>query len=103
MTAPRWLRETKEGLTLAVQAQPNAKVSQVVGEHGEALKIKIASPPVDGAANAALTSFLAARLGLKARDVELLRGASGRQKVFLIRGISLDDASRRLRPSISQD
>lgn len=96
---PPWLREVDGGVTIAVAAQPSAKKSEVVGLHGDALKIKVASPPVDGAANEALCAFLAERLGVRARDVSLLRGATSRQKVFEIKGVTAEQASARLAPA----
>lgn len=95
---PPWLRVTADGVTVTVAAQPNARHSEVVGLHGAALKIKVASPPVDGAANAALLAFLAESLGLKARDVSLLKGAASRQKVVEIRGVTPDLVVSRLAP-----
>lgn len=97
-TLPTWLRVVDGGVTVAVAAQPSAKKSEVVGVHGEALKIKVASPPVDGAANAALLAFLATKLGVKQREVTLVRGASSRQKVVEIKGVTPAEAAARLAP-----
>ena len=95
---PAWLRVTASGITVAVAAQPNARRSEIVGCHGDALKIKVASPPVEGAANEALVRFLADKLGIKQRDVLLLRGPSSRQKVFEIRGVTPETAEACLAP-----
>ena len=88
--APVWLRRAEGRATLAVHVQPGAKKSGVVGEHGDALKIRLAAPPVDGKANAALIAWAAAALGVPRSQVELLHGASGRQKVL---GVRFDDAA----------
>jgi uncharacterized protein (TIGR00251 family) len=98
MSAALWLRQTDEGLTIALQIQPGAKRTEVVGAHGDALKIKVQAPPVDGAANEALLAFLAKALGVKARDVKLLRGATSRQKVVLVTGVTPAAAALALQP-----
>jgi uncharacterized protein len=69
---------------LAVRVQPRAARGHVVGRHGDALKVQVAAPPVDGAANAALIVVLAAWLGLPRRDLRLVHGARGRDKVVAI-------------------
>jgi uncharacterized protein (TIGR00251 family) len=80
-----------EGATLAVRAQPNAKKNAVVGEQAGALKVAVTAPPEDGRANAALVEVLRDWLGLKRSQVELAGGATSRNKVFLIRGLTPDE------------
>lgn len=63
-----------------VSVSPNAKKTEIVGWHDGALRIRLAAPPVDGAANEALRKWLARELGIPQSGVELLRGASGRRK-----------------------
>ena len=63
---------------------PNAKRTEVVGLHDGALRVRLAAPPVDGKANDALTTWVAQRLGLPRRAVQLLRGASSRSKQLLV-------------------
>ena len=65
---------------LSVSVQPHARRTEVVGLHDGALRIKLAAPPVDGQANAALTAWLAQELGLAKRAVRLRRGAASRHK-----------------------
>ncbi|MQY51448.1 DUF167 domain-containing protein [Rhodocyclus gracilis] len=65
---------------LTLHIQPGAKKSEVAGEHGDALKIRLAAPPVDGRANAALLDFLAARLALPKAALTLKSGQSSRRK-----------------------
>jgi uncharacterized protein len=65
-------------LTLSVQ--PNARKTELVGLHEGALRVKLAAPPIDGQANAALTAWLAKELGLAKRAVQLRRGAAARHK-----------------------
>jgi uncharacterized protein (TIGR00251 family) len=85
--------------TLAVKAVPNAPRSAVVGWLGDALKIKIHAPALDGRANEALCEFLAAELGLPKRAVSLAHGDKSRQKLVRIAGLTLAEVQSRLRLS----
>lgn len=69
-------------LKLAVHATPGARRTEAAGAHGEALRVRLAAPPVDGKANAALIAWAAAAFGLRKADVELLSGAAARQKLL---------------------
>lgn len=73
-------------LVLRVHVQPGAKRTEVAGIHGDRLKIRLGAPPVDGKANALLIAFLAGEFGVQQRSVELLSGASSRQKTLRIVG-----------------
>jgi uncharacterized protein (TIGR00251 family) len=70
-----------------VHVQPRASVTEIVGWHGEAIKIRLAAPPVDGAANEELVRFLAGRLALPRASIVLASGASGRAKRLEIAGL----------------
>jgi uncharacterized protein (TIGR00251 family) len=87
------IRETAEGVTLAVRAQPGAKKTAIAGIYGEGaaaqLKIAVHAPPIEGRANQALVAFLAELFSLPRRDVVLLSGETNRSKVFLLRAIEL--------------
>lgn len=83
------------GCTLSIKAIPNAPRSEVVGWLGDALKVKIKAPPVEGRANEALCEFLADTLGVPRRGVRVLRGDTSRLKVVRIEG--LDEATVRTR------
>jgi uncharacterized protein (TIGR00251 family) len=72
-------------MRLSVLVQPRASRNAIVGWHGEALKVALCAPPVDGEANAALLAFLAQALGLKKAQVRLVQGHSSRRK-----GVDLD-------------
>ena len=82
--------------TLAVKAQPNAPRTEVVGWLGDAVKIKLHAPPLEGRANAALCDFLAERLALPRRAVTLLRGDTSRAKLVRIAGLDLAAVRTRL-------
>ena len=79
-------RDTLDGVLLTVHVQPGAAGSEYAGLHGDALKFRIAAPPVEGAANAALCAFLAALCGLPTSAVRVKRGATGRRKQVHIKG-----------------
>jgi len=82
--------------TLAIKAIPNAPRSEIVGWLGEALKVKVHAPPVEGRANEALCEFLAATLGLPRRAVSVRRGDTSRQKLVQIDGLTLAEVRARL-------
>lgn len=79
---PSWLQARAASVTLTLHIQPGAKKTEVVGLHGDALKIRLAAPPVDGKANAALMDFLADRLGIPRSAVHLKSGQTSRRKVI---------------------
>lgn len=81
---------------LEIKAVPNAPKSELVGWLGEALKVKVHAPPVEGKANEELCSFLAETLGLPKRAVQLDRGASSRKKIVMIEGLALAEVVQRL-------
>jgi len=82
-TGPAWLSGQPSRWVIAVRAQPGARRSEVVGEHGSCLKIRIDAPPIEGRANEALLHWIAERLGLRHAQVTLLGGASSRDKRVL--------------------
>ena len=77
-----WCHRHAGILRMAVHVQPGARVSTVIGEIGDALKIRLHAPPVDGKANAALIAFVAGKLGIRQRDVRIVRGQTNRQKLL---------------------
>lgn len=82
-----WLVADGRGVTLRLHIQPGAKKTEVAGPHGEALKIRLAAPPVDGKANAGLIEFLADRLGVAKASVSLVSGESSRAKRVRVEGV----------------
>lgn len=89
-----YLKTQADGsLLLRVHAQPRAAKSEIAGLMGEALKIRLAAPPVDGKANRALVAFLAETLNLPKSAVSLKSGETGREKLLVLHGI--DEASVR--------
>ena len=82
--------------SLLVHVQPRARQTEIVGWHGNAIKIRVAAPPVEGAANEELLRFLAERLALPAASVRLAAGRSGRRKRVQILGLDQATAMGRL-------
>ncbi len=81
---------------LAIKAIPNAPRTAVAGWLGEALKVKVHAPPLDGRANEELCDFLAETLQLPRRAVTVVLGQTARQKVVQIDGLTLDEVKTRL-------
>ncbi|HYY35643.1 MAG TPA: DUF167 domain-containing protein [Candidatus Binatia bacterium] len=82
--------------TIRVHVIPNAKVDKVVGKHGDAIKIKLRAPAVEGKANTALRGLLAEKLRIPQRAIVTERGEKARDKVIRIDGLSEEDIRRRL-------
>jgi len=80
---------------VSVHVQPRATRSEIVGVHGTALKVRLQAPPVDGAANEALVTLLAERLGVARRSVRVIAGATSRSKTVEVDGTT-EDAVRAL-------
>ncbi len=93
-----WLHSENNGeaVLLSLHIQPGAKKTAVVGLHGEALKIRLAAPPVDGKANQALVEFLAASLRVTKSRIDLVSGVSSRTKRIRITGVTAAAVRRSL-------
>ncbi|MGA8146087.1 MAG: DUF167 domain-containing protein [Gallionellaceae bacterium] len=85
-----WYRSQDGVITLTLHVQPGARRSEVAGLHGEALKIRLAAPPIDGRANEALLRFIADVLEVPLRNVELRQGAQSRHKTVQVTGSRID-------------
>lgn len=85
-----WLQAQGEGAVLTLHIQPGAKKTEVAGIHGDALKIRLAAPPVDGKANEALLAFVAQSLSLAKRNVVLLSGQTSRSKRVGVSGLAVE-------------
>ena len=84
------------GCTLELKVIPNAPRDEIAGWVGDALKVKIHAPALEGRANDALLDFLAARLGVHRHDVTLLRGDKSRRKVVQVANLDAPEVRRRL-------
>jgi uncharacterized protein (TIGR00251 family) len=88
-----WYRQEGDAITLTLHVQPGAKQSEIAGLHGDALKIRLAAPPIEGRANEALLRFIADCFQVAPRNVELLRGSQSRHKVVLVKGSTVKPES----------
>ena len=94
---PEWYRLEADGnvLCINVHVQPNARATGLAGRHGDAIKIRVAAPPVDSRANRVLLDFIAEKLGVPSARVSLRHGAKGRRKLIEVRAPG-EDALRSL-------
>ena len=90
------VQDTTDGVILTVHIQPKASTTVCVGIHGNALKIRVAAPPVDGAANDALIRFLVQTLSLPLAAVCIESGTGGRHKRVRLRGVTAERIIARL-------
>lgn len=86
----------REAAQLHVRVSPGARRPGIAGRHGNAWKIRVAAPPQDGRANAAVVELLARTLAVPSRAVTLVAGATSRDKVIEVEGITVEEAERRL-------
>lgn len=93
MSSPR-IQRTATGVRLSVRVQPRASANEIVGLHGDALKVRLTAPPVEGAANRALVELLAGTFGIPVRAVTIVAGASSRTKVVELDGVTEERVSR---------
>lgn len=90
------VHETSAGVTFAVKVQPRAKRNAIAGELGDALKISLTAPPVDGKANAACIEFFANLLKVPRSSVTITSGQTSRNKVIRVAGLSAEEIRQRL-------
>ena len=82
------VQDSKHGVVLTVHVQPKASQTAYVGIYGNALKIRVAAPPVDGAANEELVRFLASELAVPLSAVRIESGSGGRHKRVRLNGVT---------------
>ncbi len=91
---------TAEGVVISLHVQPRSSRNQIVGIQGDDLKVKLTSPPVDGAANKCCCEFLAKLFSLPKRDVVIVSGDKSRHKRVLLAGVALAAAAELLESHI---
>lgn len=77
-----------------VRLQPRASRDEIAGTHDGALKVRLHAPPVEGAANEALVTFLAEQLAVARRDVRIVTGIASRTKTIEVQGVTTSDVER---------
>lgn len=93
------IEATESGIRLRLRVQPRASRTELAGVMGDRLRVRLAAPPVDGAANEALVRWLAERLGVARGVVRVVSGQTGRNKVVAVAGIGVAEARARLLPA----
>jgi uncharacterized protein (TIGR00251 family) len=91
------LEETDDGISFLVRVVPRASKTEIVGEHDHALKVRIASPPVDGAANDELIRLLAKRFRVSKSDIEIESGQNSKNKKIKIANLSQSSFEEKLK------
>ncbi len=90
------IREEKDGVVFKVRVQPRSSKNQVAGLFGDALKVRLTAPPVEGEANEACCAFLAKLLEVPRSRVEIVSGHTGRNKLVGVEGITLEKVLKTL-------
>jgi uncharacterized protein (TIGR00251 family) len=90
------VRDTRAGATFRIKVQPRAKKNAITGEVGEALKLALTAPPVEGRANEACVAFFAELLNVPRSSVTIAAGLSSRNKVIQVAGLSAAEVQSRL-------
>jgi len=85
--------KNKKDLILKIKVEPRSSKSAIVGPYGDALKVKLTSPPVEGKANKELIALLSKELKIPKKDIELIAGQSSKNKTVKIVGLSKIDLS----------
>lgn len=92
-----WVCAHARGVVVLFHVQPNAPRTEIQGEHGGALKLRLAAAPVDGKANETLLKWVAQRLGISRSAVQLLTGDKGRRKrVLIVAPLSVEEVESAL-------
>jgi uncharacterized protein (TIGR00251 family) len=90
------IKNSSGGVTFAVKVHPRAKKNAITGTVGDALKVSLTAPPVDGKANVACMDFFAKLLNVPRSSVTIAAGQSSRNKVIRVAGLSAEELQRRL-------
>jgi uncharacterized protein (TIGR00251 family) len=88
--------EAEGGVTFPVRVVPRASKNEIAGVHGDALKVRLTAPPVEGKANETLIVFLAQRLGVRKSQVEIVAGTTSRRKMIRVMGVSPQEVEKHL-------
>ncbi|MDF1580791.1 MAG: DUF167 domain-containing protein [Desulfuromonadales bacterium] len=91
-----FLTVSVDGVILALHVQPRASKNEIIGVFGGEIRVRLTSPPVDGAANKLCREFIAKQMGVAKSSVEVVAGDKSRHKRVLVRGLSLAEVAARL-------
>jgi uncharacterized protein len=91
------IQNSPSGITFAVKVHPRAKKNAITGEVGDALKLALTAPPVDGKANEACIEFFAKLLNVPSSSVTIAAGQTSRNKVIRVAGLSAEEIKKRLK------
>ncbi len=91
-----------DGIVVRVHVQPGASRTSLVGRHGDAVRLRVAAPPVDGRANDAVVAFLAGVFGVPRRALSVVGGATTRRKRVHVAGAGIDEAVAALRAALDE-
>jgi uncharacterized protein (TIGR00251 family) len=95
------IAESGGGVTFAVRVTPRSSRDEIAGVHGDALKVKLTAPPVEGAANLALIEFLAKHLGVRKSAMSILGGDRSRNKIVHVEGITRNRVEKALEAALA--
>lgn len=90
------IQDSSSGVTFAIKVHPRAKKNAITGEVGDALKVALTAPPVDGKANEACIEFFAKLLKVPRSSVTIAAGLGSRNKVIRVAGLTAEEARRQL-------
>ncbi len=90
------IRDTASGASFSVRVQPRARRNAIAGEAGDALKIALTAPPIEGRANEACVEFLAEVLGVPRASVTIAAGETSRNKLIRVAGLTASEVRQRL-------
>lgn len=93
-----FVREDKKGCTFRVHVVPKSHDDAIAGMYGDALRVRLRAPPVEGRANEALRSFLAEELGIPVENLEILSGRASRRKLVRASGVRATQVQALLNP-----
>lgn len=88
------VQPTATGVRMSIRVQPRASANELAGVFGDAVKVRLTAPPVEGAANEALVEFLAGTFGIPRRAVTIVSGARSRSKIVELTGITEERVRR---------
>jgi len=90
------ITDARGGAAFPVHVVPRSRKNEISGRYGAALKIRLTAPPVEGAANEALIDFLATQLGVARNKIEIVSGATSRNKMVCVLGLTPQEVEERL-------